>query len=638
MKKTALILAAVAFTVLLPAWGEAPAPAPAPAPSAAELATVIERASANIMARRIDGTYWNMPSYLGTNFISLYYCLTRWFGKEQSLVDPARLREMLIATQLPDGSWINVRDAGRDTGTIDFTIFNYFALKAMGTDPASDVMRRARAYITARGGIEKSALFTRIWLALFRNYPWERLPSVPFILFNKKFIVNYTSFSQWVTPHLVPIAYLRRYGISRDLGPAFSLAELWVGEAPRIDERRVERRFKDLEPLVTMIMASQQPRGSWGGYTMSSLLSIMVLQDAAAHFPQYREAVEPMVAKSFNYIEELYFKSGDSAYRGVLDDGRYWDTALLAQALTSAGMDGAALRTTADYLLAQQQRDGGFPFGEDFWYAPDIDDTAEIVIALRQMGARGEGVDRAVRWLAEMQNRDGGWGAFDKNNTGNFLIRFIARGFMDSVDLFDESCPDITGHILEALAAVGQNVSTSPTCRRGVAYLKKTQDRSGAWEARWGINYLYGTGAAVVGLVKVGEDPRAPYLRRAVDWLLSCQNADGGWGESSRSYDDRSHAGKGMSTPTQTAWVLLALIEAGHAATPAAARGARYLVDSFYADGRWIDRSVVGTGHPKILYMDYPSYPYAFPLIALSRYRRALYGGGELEARAGGRR
>ncbi len=590
------------------------------------LQSVIDRGKRNILSEKIDNEYWNMPSYLGANFISLYYCLTKWYNKKDSLVDEGRLRRMLLHTQLPDGSWYNVKDANVTTGNIDFTIFNYFALKAMGTDTGSGPMSRARNFILSKGGMEGSSLFTKIWMALFRNYPWDDLPAVPILIYTDSFPVNYTSFSQWVTPHMVPIAYLKKYRISKDLGPRFDLTELWKGNKPALETPAPERDFSELETIFTFILKTQQPMGSWGGYTMSSLLTIMVLEDIKSHFPRFKEGLDPMITKSFGFIEELYFKTGPSAYRGVLDDGRFWDTALLALALINADYDGARLEKTGQYLIRQQHENGGFPFGLDFWYAPDTDDTAEIIMALYHMGMAKSEINDAVSWLKDMQNKDGGWGAFDKNNNGNIVIDFIARDFKDSVDLFDDSCPDLTGHILEALGTVGLTVKNSETCRSGVSYLKKTQNsETGSWDARWGINHIYGTGAAVVGLVKAGEDPDSAYIRRALKWLISRQNSDGGWGETTRSYDDMALAGRGVSTPSQTAWALLALIEAGLEKNPAVVRGIGYLVREFNRDGKWIDRSTVGTGHPRILYMNYPSYPYAFPLMAVAKYCKAVY-------------
>jgi squalene-hopene/tetraprenyl-beta-curcumene cyclase len=231
---------------------------------------------------------------------------------------------------------------------------------------------------------------------------------------------------------------------------------------------------------------------------------------------------------------------------------------------------------------------------------------------------------KAVQWLKDMQNRDGGWAAFKKNNVPIPFVDALVRPIKDSASLYDESCPDITGHVLEAFAAVGENLSNSESVRRGVHYLEGSRDSAtGAWQGRWGINYFYGTGAAVVGLRRAGMSSEDPVLKRALDFLLSKQNGDGGFGESSRSYVDKSFAGRGISTPTQTAWVLLAMLETLDVKSSSIEKAVSFLLRSS-AQGKWTDPSAVGTGHPGIVYMEYPSYPLAFPLMALGRYARKL--------------
>jgi len=590
-----------------------------------ELNHVILNAQKNIIKLRIDNKYWNIPSYLGTHYISLYYILTKWFDKKETLLNANILKKKLLSEQQPDGSWYAIYDANTKAGDINATIYNYFALKIMGMDINSDTMKKARNYILKKGGIAKAALFTRIWLATFQNYPWEKLPNVPLFIFNEKSIINYKSFSQWVIPHIMPITYLRRYQISKHLGKKFSLKELWKGGMPKISQKKSTRKKEEMKLFLSKFLNSQQPRGSWGGYTMSSQLTIMSLMDLKQFFPEYKDKINKRIVKAFNFIETMYFKSGESNYKGVLDDGRYWDTALLAIALTASKYPEKKLRPTGKYLIKYQSKDGGFAFGEDFWYAPDIDDTAEIAMALSSMKIPAVNIVKALNWVKSMQNKDGGWGAFDKDNTGNFLLKFFAKDFLDSADLFDESSPDVTGHILESFGTFALTKNNSRACKKAIDYLKSTQDKNiWAWSARWGINYIYGTSAALVGLLKVGESPKEEYIKKSLDWIISKQNKDGGWGETTLSYENIKLAGKGISTPSQTAWALLPLLDAGMEDSLAVRRGINYLIKEFKKDGKWIDRSTVGTGHPHIIYMNYPSYPYAFPLIALSKYRNFL--------------
>jgi squalene cyclase len=219
------------------------------------------------------------------------------------------------------------------------------------------------------------------------------------------------------------------------------------------------------------------------------------------------------------------------------------------------------------------------------------------------------------------QNSDGGWGAFDKNKVGSRMMKLFTKDLSDSVELFDDSSADNTGHVLAALGAYGMTLAGSGAVRRAARFLRRTQDPgTGLWEGRWGINTLYGTTQAGAGLLRAGESPQAPYLQRAARTLMSFQNADGGFGESTLSYLDDGHRGRGASTPTQTAWVLEFLCQMGLQHTDTVPKVVNYLLETRDESESWRDGSVVGTGHPGILYMEYPAYPKTFPVMALANY------------------
>jgi squalene-hopene/tetraprenyl-beta-curcumene cyclase len=593
----------------------------------------IERGRRGVEALQLDGTHWDLPSYVGTHYLSQYFLMLRWLGREQTGLDPAFLKRRLFEEQQADGSWQAMKDANLTAGDLNATVYNYWALKAMGLPTDGPELTKIRAWILAHGGLEKTGAFPRFFLALFGNAPWDFLPEVPYLLFNVNLPWSLDSFAQWVGPHLMPIAYLRAMQPVRDLGPAFRLDELLATEEGRhellVHRQSHQRRHPDEAEvdLARFTLGRQQPEGSVGAYSLSTLLSIAMWDDLANHRPAMRARLQQATEKGFAFIEQRYFGSGESSYRGVVDDGHYWDTALMAIALQEAGRDPDTLDAVVDYLLRIQSSNGGFAFGKDFWYAPDTDDTAEVLLLLVRHRADPK-VERAgrlaLRWLERMQSADGGWGAFSKNSDGNWLLRSQASALTDSVDLFDESSPDVVGHILEAFGAWGYNPGNSQAVRRGVEYLQRAQGKSGAWWARWGINYVYGTGAAVVGLTRVGVSASEPLVRRALDWIEKHQNPDGGFGESSLSYARPELGGIGMSTPTQTAWALSALTAGGRGQGPLAANAAAYLVRAIEADGRWVDRTCVGTGHPGIIYMVYPSYPYAFPLTALARWAKEV--------------
>jgi squalene-hopene/tetraprenyl-beta-curcumene cyclase len=301
---------------------------------------------------------------------------------------------------------------------------------------------------------------------------------------------------------------------------------------------------------------------------------------------------------------------------------------------------------------------GGWYFEHHNEFYPDIDDTAMAVIALSEVrgqepaassqgpGARDQELavaslpiqnprskiqdllhsrlrgltaagERARRWMLAMQNRDGGWGAFDKDNDSQFLCRVP---FADHNAIIDPSTPDLTARVLEALALWGTKPD-EPHVQRAIAYLRRTQERDGSWFGRWGVNYIYGTWQALVGLTAIGVPADDPVVRRGANWLLSVQQACGGWGESADSYEHPELRGQGPCTPSQTAWALLGLVSAGQAASPAVERGIRYLIDTQNPDGSWDEPEFTGTGFPRVFYLRYHYYRIYFPLLALTTFQ-----------------
>ena len=595
--------------------------------SPASLERAIELGIQNVRAACIDGTHWDLMPYLGPHYVAQYFLMLRWLGWSGSAFDPQRLEAILWETYLDSGSWPTVRDTRVSAGDLNATLFNYWALKALGASTADPRMMRARRFIVGHGGIEACSVFAKIFLALAGQYHWGDVPDIPALLFKDWSPVKPSSFGQWIGPHLLPMAYFSRREVAR-LPPGLPpVAELYATK-PRADIAAtrgtsiVSAQLSETdEELIGKMIVAQQPEGSWGGYTLATLLCLMAFDDYLTHRPGRRTEFAERIERGFAFLERLYLRSGDSAYLGVTCNGRCWDSALMGIALAEAGVGSDELAPVADYLLAQQTAAGGLPFGEGFSAVPDTDDTAEMVALLAHLPGHRDHAERALDFLRRMQNDDGGWGAFARNNDGNPLLNLAVKPMADSADFFDDSAPCVTGHILEAFGLLGYTAENSPAVRKAVGYLKSVQDRElGAWEGRWGINYLYGTSAAVVGLVRCGEHPSVPYLRKAFDWLKGRQHIGGSYGESTLSYTDRFYAGVGAATASQTAWALLALLEGGAYTAANARAAARSLVREIATTGKWSDPSTVGTGHPGIVYMNYPSYPYAFPLIALARY------------------
>lgn len=598
-----------------------------------EVAQVLRQAANSILSEQKPGGFWLYPSNIGAMYSSQYYIMSHWLGVEKrSAVNTETLKNHILSKQLPDGSWELMHDANFPEGNINAAIYNYWALKIMGFSTDAPPMVKARNFILKSGGLTKATLFTRVFLSLFNNLNWEDYPAIPYLAFKSWSPANTNEFAQWVGPHTAAIAYLQKKRVFKNFGPRFHLDELRLSSSGfKSMEQTLIPGDDDLEQL-RVVLSNQKYYGSFGGYTPATQLSMAVMQHVLTYAganitPELRRRLKASFEEGFKFLEEMSFKNPDGAYRGVACDGRYWDTVLVGQGLLEAGIPADKLVPGVRYISKLQNKNsGGFGFGLDFENYEDTDDTAESLLFFKKAGFESTKNQKAIQWLLKMQNTDGGWGAFAKDNTGNFLLEMLTNDYLDSADLFDESSTDVTGHILEALGAFGYTYSNSEAVRRAVEYLRQQQKPSfGGWEARWGVNYIYGTAATVIGLIDVGISAQDPMIRRALDWLESCPNKfDGGFGESFKSYKFENLKCGGRSTPSQTAWAMMALIAGGRAHSPVVAGAATYLTRKYQQEGQWVDASFVGTGHPKIVPMDYPVYPKSFTLMALGRYLKEI--------------
>jgi len=599
---------------------------------------LLEKSVRTLLDHQDSQGCWSFPAHLGSHYISLYALFLEWlrFPDFSSRLDLNRLATILLKDQLPDGSWRQARDPALPSGDLNATVLNYAALKffrsSISSADVAPALHSAREFILAAGGIDCVNQFTKSFLALFVLRGWEDIGETPYFIFLEGLPLNYRQFSQWVIPHLLPMAYLRRNRVARNVrgtvGAGFELSELYASAPWKPSQPEPEPSVSYDGFIVGKMLQQQREYGSWGGYTMSTLFSIAALDHFYRTHPGRFPGIPRAIKRGLEFVDELYFDHGAGNYLGCLMHGGVWDTILSAQALAQAGETSQPLVLAAETLYDLQTAEGGFPYGRDFEQYPDVDDTSRALVFLQKLApfthrtgaqqARAKG----LRWLLNRQSSDGGWGAFDKDNVGGRVLQWLTRGLTDSVSLFDRSTADNTGHVLAALGACGLTLGGSRAVRRAARYLRRTQDpHTGLWEGRWGINSLYGTSQAGTGLLQAGESPQAPYLQKAARTLMSFQNPDGGFGESTLSYLGDEHRGQGASTPTQSAWVLQFLCRMGLRHTASVQQVVNYLLETRDSQSdSWCDGSVVGTGHPGILYMEYPVYPRAFPLMALTDY------------------
>jgi squalene-hopene/tetraprenyl-beta-curcumene cyclase len=548
--------------------------------------------------------------------------------------------------QREDGTWGNFFGAPADLST---TVEAYTALKLAGDPPDAAHMSRAREYILDAGGLEKTRVFTKIWLSLFGLWSWDEVPVIPpeLILLPPWVPLNIYGFACWARQTVAGLTVVSAY---RPIRPVpFALDELrtgvppepfappssWPGAFQRLDralhlaERRPRDRLREhaLETVERWIVDRQEADGSWGGIQPPWVYSLMALdlRGYPVDHPVMRKGLEGL--DSFTIVE-------DGIRRLEACQSPVWDTALALIALGDAGLppDHDAIARGARWLLDEEVRvkgdwavrrpnlePGGWAFEFENDNYPDIDDSAEVIMALRRASLPGidAAVERGVKWTLGMECSDSGWAAFDADNTQE-LIRKLP--FCDFGEVIDPPSADVTAHVVEMLAAEG--MAGHEATQRGIAWLLREQEADGSWFGRWGCNYVYGTGAAVPALVAAGLSPEHGSIRRAVRWLEHVQNSDGGWGEDMRSYDDPGDwSGRGESTASQTAWALLALHAAGER-EGAAERGLAWLAETQLESGTWDEPWYTGTGFPGDFYINYHLYRLVFPVTALARFLR----------------
>ena len=628
-----------------------------------DLAQAIERARGALIDDQDESGYWSYEFEADCTIPAEYILLAHFTGDEQFTtgVHPeleARIGRYLRTRQGDDGGWSQYPGGDFD---LSCSVKAYYALKLVGDDENAPHMRRARELILRHGGAAQANVFTRITLALFEQVPWRAVPVVPveIVLMPRWSPFSLSKAAYWTRTVTVPLAILcsRRERAKNPRG--VGIRELFV-VAPE-EERNyfpirsplnrvfveVDRVARKLERFIPNALRGWATRRAerWfverlnGTDGLGAIFPAMVNAHEALVSLGY-PADDPRVRESAQALKDLLIVGDEEAYcqpcvspiwdTGLaclalheLDTGGAWSAP--SQAATIAGLDWLAERQLTDEPGDWRERrpnlaGGGWPFQFGNGHYPDIDDTAVVAWAMHVVEAERYAtcVERAAVWVAGMQSSNGGFGAFDVDNTYYYLNEIP---FADHGALLDPPTADVTARCIAFLSRYDPK-RFAAAIERGVGFLRQEQEPEGCWFGRWGTNYIYGTWSVLVALSSCASDADRPMIQRAVDWLYSVQRDDGGWGESNDSYDDPSQKGRAVrSTTFHTAWALLALMAAGELSSSAIRRGVRYLQQTQRADGMWWDDDFTCPGFPRVFYLKYHGYSRYFPLWALGRYQ-----------------
>jgi len=587
------------------------------------------------------------------------------------------LSRWLLGGQQPDGGWTIAAGLPSDVST---TAEAYLALRLVGHGEDDPRLIHAASRIRSLGGLARVRVFTRIHLACFGLWPWSAIPVLPpeLVLLPGRAPVSVYSLASWARSTMIPLFVIAHHRPTFALPNGHSAENPWL-DALWLDPRAKRARFGQSarqvlatrglgtrllfalgEPLLRAydrhasallrdralaacerwILAHQDPSGDWGGIFPPMMNSVLALR-LAGH-----ALGSPPVERGLEAIERFALED-TAGLRMQACVSPVWDTALSATAMLEAGAPPGDPRIAqaCAWLGARQVLDvrgdwsvlrpglepGGWAFEYENRHYPDVDDTAAVLTVLlrqRPEALASPELQRGLAWMLGMQGKDGGWGAFDADNDKTFLNDIP---FSDMDSLCDPSTPDVTGHALELLGALREAPGAKarePAIARGLSYLRRTQEPEGSWYGRWGVHYVYGTHAALCALSALGVPRGDRQVARALDWLVSVQNPDGGFGESVLAYRDRAQMGRGASTPSQTAWALLALLSYlphDHAAITRAVRWlcARQVVGAGPEAGTWSEPEFTATGFPNHFYLRYHLYRHYFPLQALGRWLRS---------------
>jgi len=545
----------------------------------------------------------------------------------------------------------------------------YFALKILGVDANQDFMKAACAAIRAKGGAEASSILAKIPQILHGVIPWSYFPAMPveIMLLPKWFPFNIYKLSYWSRATVIPLLCLRAVQASTGIQNNPIIDELFLDKrkASKLPDRKehqsklwwwffrmadallrpieklIPKMFKDKAISVALEWIDAHRNGDEGiaGVAPPIHNSLMLYHILGATSPVHlKKRNEFRVA-----MEKLLVVSGERTFV-TLCLSPVWDTGWAAIGLIEAGTPESiqSAKCGLDWLVPRQVlelkgdwaikrpnlRPGGWPFQYVNSHFPDLDDTAVVAVAMNRFDSihgtqrYANSVSRAAEWIAGMQGKGGGWGAFEADNTSYYLNSIP---FADNEGLLDPPTADITARCLWCLAEVSGTEEHSAVITKAIQYLSKTQEVDGSWWGRWGVNYVYGTWSVLKALNAAGVKKDSPMIQKAIKFLLETQNTDGGWGEGCNSYEFRVRKfAPARSTPCQTSWALLGLMDAGQVAHCSVSHGINFLQNTQRDDDVWHDKNCTGTGHPNLLFLNYPGYSKYFPIWALARYRNLI--------------
>ncbi|WP_221178498.1 squalene--hopene cyclase [Pseudomonas frederiksbergensis] len=624
------------------------------------LRDVLDNALSALLEKQQADGHWVFELEADTGITAEYVLLMHFLGEpiEKALRD--RLAAYLRGQQQAQGGWALLQGG---SFSLSISVKTYFALKLLGESQDEPHLQRACALIRQHGGAAKCNVMMRIWLALYNIIPWRALPLIP---------VEVILLPRWFPFHLskmfcIPRKFTVAFSVVQALRPTarnlqnVGITELFIHPAsetsplPRAPHQngagfvffsaidrvlhRIEpwfpkrRRKKALDTAVAYVTEQLNGEDGYSATLPPIVISLIMLQTLG--YPRDHCAIRT----AHRACEKLLVVTKHQAYFQPCVSP-VWDTAWVCQVLLESGnqeglaaalrgLDWLKQRQILDFygewaVTRPQLRPGGWSFQYVLPHHPDVDDTALVATVMHRAmqldpGARySESIARAQEWVSGMQGRQGGWGAYEADNTQYYLnsIPFAEHGLM-----IDPPTADVSGRCLSMLGQLGTTPDACDTTRKALHYLLAQQENDGSWYGRWGINFIYGTWSVLEGLAAMGYDIHSPAVQKARHWLIQQQNQDGGWGEDTHGYAlNRQCHQPSTSTPSQTAWALLGLMAAGAVGHSAMAQGIEYLLRSQQNDGTWVDPRATGTGIPREFYLKYHGYGLYFPMLALARY------------------